>query len=95
MSRVQPKDPGETEGYTFDWNDTAEDSLAVSETISSSAWTVDHGDVTKSSESNTTTTSTVVLSGGTLGQTCRLKNTVTTSQGRTLVRRLTVKIGHR
>ena len=95
MSRTQLKDPGETEAYTFDWNDSVDDSLAASETISSSVWAVAHGDVTLGTASNTTTTTTVPVIGGTKGQVCDVKNTIVTSQSRTLVRRLTVRIGLR
>lgn len=95
MSRAQIKDPGETEAYTFDYNDSTDDSLASGETISTSIWSAEHGDATVSSETETTTTTTVTIAGGTLGQVCRFKNTVTTNQGRTLVRRLVVEIAHR
>ena len=95
MRRTLLKDPGETEAYTFDWNDTVDDSLATAETISTSAWAVAHGDVTLGTATNTTTTTTVPIIGGTKGQVCDVKNTITTSQSRTLVRRLTVRIGLR
>lgn len=95
MSFTMLKDPGETEAYTFDWNDTIEDSLAAAETISTSTWAVAHGDVTLGTDTKTTTTTTVPIIGGTKGQVCDVKNTVVTSQSRTLVRRLVVRIGLR
>ncbi len=99
MSRVMLKDPAEVEAYTFDYNDAAEDSLAPGETISTSGWAVDtgsgDGQLAVDSDSETTTTATVKLSAGTKGQVYQVKNTVVTSQSRTLIRRLTVRVGLR
>lgn len=63
MQYMQAKDPGEVIDYTIDWD--AE--LGASETISGTpTWTVPAG-ITKDSQSNTTTTTTIWLSGGTGG----------------------------
>lgn len=71
------KDPRSVLDYTLSWVNW----LAVGETIVTSSWTVPAG-ITKDSESNTTTTSTVWLSGGTDGQNYILTHSVTTNQGR-------------
>lgn len=65
--------------YVFNW--TTEGYLTGSETISSSSWTVASG-LTKDSESNTTTTTTVWVSGGTAGEAYKLTNRITTSTTR-------------
>lgn len=56
------KDPNAKLDYALDW--TAY--LAGADTIASAAWTVPAG-LTKVSEANTTTTTTVRISGGTAG----------------------------
>ena len=71
------KDEDSVETYTIDWSDEL-----GSETVSTSTWLMD-GPTNDSDSSTTTTTSiTVSKSGGTA------KNTITTSGGRTLVKRL-------
>jgi hypothetical protein len=71
------KDPNANLDYQIDWS-----SWLGSDTISSSAWTVQSG-LTKGSDSKTDTTTTVWLSGGTAGQTYRVTNRVVTAGGRT------------
>ena len=56
------KDPNAKLDYTLDWSTY----LGGSDTISSAMWTVSSG-LTKVSESNTTTTTSVRISGGTAG----------------------------
>lgn len=73
------KDPSELLDYVEDWDDYW---LAAGETISTSTWTAASG-ITVSSSSNTTTTATVWLSGGTHGQEYLVTNRITTSAGRT------------
>ncbi len=75
--------------YIIDWSDW----LAVGETISASAWIVDTG-VTDSDDSNTTTTATVFIAGGTETEAYKLTNTITTSNAvaRTGVREITLSI---
>lgn len=75
------KDPEELLDYGFDWTDRLEDG----ETISASEWTVPTGSVTKAvspAETFTDAITKVWLEGGTLGETCEVTNTVTTSLGR-------------
>ena len=64
----------------------------VTDTIATSTWIVPDG-LTKVSDSNTTTTTTIWLSGGTIGVLYELTNRITTAAGRTDDRtiRITVK----
>lgn len=61
------------------------------DTISTSAWTADTG-ITVDSDANTTTSTTVVLSGGTAGYTYRLINQITTAGGLTDRRSFRVRV---
>lgn len=71
------KDPDERLDYTELWTDF----LASGETISSVSWTVPSG-LTNYSTSNTTTTATIWLTGGTHGQEYLVAGKVTTSASR-------------
>lgn len=75
---VFDKDPNAVLDYLWDWSDW----LAASETISTAVFTVPAG-LTLSSQSNTTTTATVFLSGGTVGAGYQVTLRITTNQGRT------------
>ena len=72
------KDPDERLDYTINWNDGW---LASGETISTSDWTLDSG-ITEYSSSNSNTTATVWISGGTHGQEYKATNQITTSASR-------------
>jgi hypothetical protein len=72
------KDPDAVLDYGFDWSDW----LAVGETIKTSTWTVPTG-ITKDSSANSTTATSVWISGGTAGQTYEIVNRIITSAGRT------------
>lgn len=85
--REYVKDPNAVLDYRVDWSSW----LAASETISTSDFTVDAG-LTKDSQSNTTTTATVWLSGGTEGTRYKITNRVTTNQGRTDDRSFLVRV---
>ncbi len=84
------KDPDAVLDYTVNWSDW----LATGETISTSAFTVDSG-ITKDSESNTTTTGTVWLSGGTAGTRYEVTHRITTSDSRTDDRTFFVQVAER
>lgn len=77
MADVFLKDPDEVLDYVRDWS-----ALLGADTISTSTWTPDSG-ITVNSSSNTTTTATVWLSGGTLGTTYGVRNRIVTAGGRT------------
>lgn len=85
------KAAGSVLDYVVDWSNL----LVSGETIASSSWTVASG-ITKDSDTNDTTTTTIVVSGGTEGQTYNLTNTIVTSDtpARTYVRIVEVTIGY-
>lgn len=70
------KDPDATLDYTVDW-----EVWLAGDTIATSQWTVPSG-LTKASESNTTTTATAWISGGTVGQVYSIKNSIVSAGGR-------------
>jgi hypothetical protein len=84
------KDPDAVLDYVFDWSSW----LATSETITTSVITVETG-LTKASESSTTTTAKVWLSGGTEGERYKITSRITTNQGRTDDRSAIVRVANR
>ena len=82
-----PKDPDEIVDYAFDYAN-----LLEGDTIASSVWETDTGDVVVDTDSETTTTTTARISGGTLGTKSKVKNTVTTTSGQVLIRRLVIVV---
>lgn len=64
------KDPGDTKSFGFNWVPFLNGDL-----ISTSVWTAEAG-LTVVSQSNTTTTSNVKVSGGTVGNTYLLTNEI-------------------
>lgn len=77
MPDVFYKDPDAVLDYVRDWS-----TFLGADTISTSTWTAPAG-ITVNSSSNTTTTATVWLSGGTEGTTYAVRNRITTAGGRT------------
>jgi len=75
--RFLPKDPDAVKDYVLDLEEWLN-----SDTISTATWTVPSG-ITEDSSSNTTTTATIWLSGGTAGQEYDLVCQVVTAGGRT------------
>ncbi len=71
------KDPDATLDYVWDWTAW----LADAETISTVTWLVPDG-IDEDSTSNTDTTATIWLSGGTLGSAYEITCRITTNQGR-------------
>lgn len=80
------KDAVDVRDYTFDWS-----SILGDDTISSSDWVADTG-LTIDSDTNTTTSTTVWISGGTTNQAYRVYNTVVTTDGRTYKRFMIVLV---
>lgn len=72
------KRSAEVKDYAIDWSVR----LDEGDTISTSTWVVETG-ITKDSDTNTTTSTTIWLSGGTAGVEYTLTNRVVTAQGRT------------
>jgi hypothetical protein len=84
------KDPNAVLDYQVDWSSW----LANGETISTSSFTVEAG-LTKDSESNTTSSGTVWLSGGVEGTRYRITHRITTNQARTDDRSFMVRVTNR
>jgi len=70
------KAPTASLDYTYNWDDGY---LDTGETIVTSTWTVSPTGMTIDSESETATTATVKLSGGTHGVLYKVVNTITTN----------------
>ncbi|GGM55608.1 hypothetical protein GCM10012275_28390 [Longimycelium tulufanense] len=87
------KDPDEVLTYVFDWG---EEYLAVDETITTSKMKVTGpAGINVDSETNDATTATVQLSGGVTGFTYRVSNKITTSNGITAERSISITIEQR
>lgn len=91
--KTYTKDPGATLDYSENWADPSDNWLGA-DTIVSSAWTVSAG-LTKVSETNTTTTTTVWLSGGTDGADYTATCHVVTAGGREDERTLLIQVRQR
>ena len=72
------KDPDAVLDYSVDWS-----KWLAGDQIGTSAWSVSDLALEATDESNTTTRTTVWLSGGTVGQSYTVTNCITTSGGRT------------
>ena len=86
MPQIFIKDPDSVLDYQINWA-----TWLGSDTISTSTWTVPTG-ITKVTDSNTTTTATIWLSGGTAGTEYDLTDRIVTAGGRTADRTITVKV---
>lgn len=84
------KDPEAVLDYTFYWTTW----LGVDTITGTPTWTVPTG-LTKDSQTNTTTTTTAWLSGGTVGQDYVVECKIVTTAGRTDERSFTVKVRER
>jgi hypothetical protein len=83
------KDPDAVLDYGFNWAPWLD-----GDTISASTWTADTG-ITAVSPSNTTTTTSIWLTGGTDGAEYMVRNHITTTGGRSEDRTLHVRMQHR
>lgn len=81
------KDFREVLDYDLDWSEW----LEVGDTLSTSNWVVPSG-ITKDSDGNDTTSTTIWLSAGTVGESYVMVNIVTTAQSRTGVAILIIKV---
>ena len=94
------KDPDAVLDYTIDWQPRDNPYLESDETISSSSWSaspsgiIDDG-TEVSSPTNTNTTSTVWLVGGTVGTTYMVTNSISTDKNRKDDRSFYVQIKER
>jgi hypothetical protein len=89
VSRQFEKDPDAILDYTVDWS-----RWLGTDTILASQWTVPTG-LTQVSSSNTSTSATVWLSGGTAGQAYTVTNRITTAGGRTDERSIVINVRDR
>ncbi len=80
------KDPDEVLDYVLDWSPRI-----LTDTIDTSIWIVPSG-ITKDSDTNTVTSTTIWLSGGTIGTAYVLTNRITTADGRTMDQSCKIKI---
>lgn len=79
------KDPSDVVDYVIDWTD-----VLASDTIATATYTAPG--LTVNSSSNTSTTSTVWLAGGTAGATCEVTCRITTAGGRTFERTASLRV---
>lgn len=86
MATSYVKDPDAVLDYVIDWSDWLD-----SDTISTSDWTVETG-ITEDSDSNTTTTATIWLSGGTVNDRYIVTNRIVTVGGRTDDRSISIYV---
>jgi hypothetical protein len=77
ISAALEKDPDEKLDYSIDWSD-----WLGGDTIASSDWTVERGDVTLSGKTNSTTGATVWVDAGTAGKVNHVVNSIVTAAGR-------------
>lgn len=102
MAQIFPKDPGDRLDWKFDFKSTTNgsdtdvaDVLASGETISSRTVTADDGiTVDSSSITDTNTSVTVWLSGGTAGEEYTVTCTIVTSAGRTYEEHIKIQVRH-
>ena len=87
------KDPDSVLDYVLDWNGGAPGPwLSTGDTISTSAWTLSSTGIDGSTDSNTTTTTTIWVSGGTGNGDYDLTNRIVTANGRTVDRTIRIKV---
>jgi len=84
------KDPSSVLDFGFDWSDW----LDTDDSVSTSTWNVPTG-ITRDSDTNTSTTTTIWLSGGTVGSKYKITNRMVTANGRTVERSFYVKVESR
>lgn len=84
------KDPDAVLDYEMDWSDW----LVDTDTIVTSTWTADTG-ITIDSNTNSTTSATVWLSGGAAGSSYTVTNSIVTDDGRADDRSITIRCSER
>jgi hypothetical protein len=91
------KDPNSTLDYRFDWADFLEadsDTIDTSEIIADTG-TVEEPGIVVDSDEHDTTSATVWLSGGAVGETYAVTNRITTAGGRTDDRTIRINVQQR
>lgn len=87
LNPLEPKDPNAVLDYQIDWSDW----LRAGDSIGDSEWIVPDG-IEKDSDSFNSTTTTIWISGGTAGTNYAFTNRITTIQGRTQDRTVTIPV---
>ena len=90
MPEVFVKDPNAVLDYWVDWTDW----MAEGDTINTSEWIVATG-ITKNADTKDLTMTAIWLSGGTAGTDYQVTNRITTLDGRTDDRTITIQVGGR
>lgn len=80
------KDPAASEDFEIDWS-----AELGADTIASSVWSAPSG-ITLTNQTNTSTTATARVGGGTLGRIYKVANTVTTASGQVKVQHISMTI---
>lgn len=91
MSSSYKKDPDATLDYTMDWSDWLD---PVQDAIIAVEWLPDEG-LTVANSSHTATTATAMVSGGAVAERLNLTCRITTRDGRTDDRSITLNIVNR
>lgn len=86
------KDPDAVLDYTMDWGSGY---LQSGEAISTSLWTIFPSGMTLNAAGHTASDCTITLQGGICGHIYQLTNRITTSQGRTDERSISVRVEQR
>lgn len=81
------KDPQADLDYSINWAD-----WLAGDTLVTSAWATADSTIALGTDTNDDTVTVIWLSGGTLGKSYKVVNTVTTAFGRTEQRTLTIKM---
>jgi len=87
MGVVATKTPAEVKDFTIDWT-----KYLSGDAIVTSSWGISLPDITASQQSSTSTHTTVWLSGGDIGSTYVIENTIVTVAGRTLTAAFKLKV---
>lgn len=90
MPQSFTKDADAVLEYVVDWSSWLDD-----DTISTSTWAADDAGITLDSDSSTTTTATLWLSGGAIGAVYALTNHIVTAAGREDERTIRVYVGEK
>jgi hypothetical protein len=93
MTDSATKDPNEVLDFYVDWSSRLSE-VSPADTIATSSWSATNG-LTVDSSTNTTTSATVWVSGGTDRKYSELTNRVVTASGRTFDHTIVVKLQHR
>ena len=85
------KHPDDVVALTIDWSDTL-NGFSPNDTIASSTWAVDAGDVVIDSDTNGTTTAAATVSGGTNYSYAQITNQITTAAALVFNRSITISV---